>query len=72
MFNLEEESLTFGGKTAPIVTWAVWFSTPFGLIEHLQEASARCLENDMKPNAVIAPVPVAIDAEGRYEIIMRG
>jgi hypothetical protein len=72
MFDLSEKTLTFDNKPLNIVKWQVWFATPFGLIETLDQAIARCRENDMEPNAIVSPVPVAIDEAGRYEIIMRG
>jgi len=72
MFNLTERTLIFGGKTLPIVKWEVWFMTPFGLIADLQEANQRCIDNDMNPNQVVSPVPVALDSDERYEVILRG
>lgn len=72
MFDLVEGTLTFGNRTLPIVKWEVWFMTPFGLIEHLKDACARCAQNEIEPNGMISPVPVALDSDERYEIIVRG
>jgi len=61
----------FDGKMLPIKRWEVWYQTPFGIIDSLDLAVSKCLENDLDPNALIAPCPVAIDEAGRYEIIVR-
>jgi len=72
MFNLETKTLNQNGKELPIKQWVVWFQTPIGLVTDYDEAIQRCKECDFDPNAVISPVPVALDIDDRYEIIMRG
>lgn len=71
MFDLNKKTLTFHGRTLPIVKWVVYFSTPIGLITDLDEAIIACMSNDFDPNAVISPVSVALDSEDRYEVIVR-
>ena len=71
MFDLGKGTITFDRKPLPIKKWEVWFMCPFGVIDNLLEAIEKCLENDMMPERIIVPVPVAIDEAGRYEIIVR-
>lgn len=71
MVDVANQTLRFKGKTLPITAFVVWFMTPFGLIDNLDEAVDKCNENDVPPQAVIVPVPVAIDEEGRYEMVVR-
>jgi len=71
LFDLENRTLTFAGKESTIARWEVWFQTPVGLMTTLTDALNACTQNDFPPNQVIVPVPVAVDADGRYEIIIR-
>jgi hypothetical protein len=71
VFDLEKGTLTQYQKECPIVEWQVWYVIPKGVTDSIQEAIRICQENDWGPNAVIQPVPVAIDEDGRYEIIVR-
>lgn len=71
MFNLGKGTLSGNGWERPIAHWEVWFQTPKGLCETLDEAVEVCKSLDMEPDAIIRPVPVAITAHGNYEIIAR-
>ncbi len=71
-FDFDKETIELGGKTLKMFMWQVWFQTPLGLFQDLAIACQRCKDNNLDPNAVISPCPVAIDEAGRYEIILRG
>lgn len=71
MFHLTNKTLTFDSKPLPIKQFTVWFITPMGLIERIDDAIEKCKESDMDPELCIVPVPVAIDEAGRYEVIVR-
>lgn len=54
-----------------IISWAVWFRTPVGLHSELESAVEWCKENDMNPDLMIIPVPVALADDGTYEAVSR-
>lgn len=68
MIDLTNRHLYRLGQHNPIVQWAVWFMTPFGITPDVGEAVERCLKSDLDPEFNITPIPVAIDNGGDYEI----
>lgn len=68
---LEAKSITLDGVTEPIAGFEVWFSTPFGLTTSLDDAIARCNNNDILPELNISPVAVAVTSTRRYEVVSR-
>lgn len=71
MISFSDEELSLNGKPSTITEWQVWFQTPFGLMQSFREAVQKCKENELDPDLVIQPVPVARDQIGRYEVVMR-
>jgi hypothetical protein len=70
MYSIKDKTLTIQGQTTSIERWEVWFQTPFGLIENLDDAIIRVESSDCDPNFTIVPVVVAI-AGSRYEVISK-
>lgn len=58
------------GKPEPIKEWVVAFQTIEGLFTTLDEAVASA-EKCGYPVTMIQPVPVALDAQGHYEVCIR-
>lgn len=71
MVDLDQKIVGINKEYTAISTWEVWFQTPFGLIRNFDEAVLRCKTNDLDPNMVIQPVPVAVGAFGYTEVVMR-
>lgn len=69
MINLEKQTLILFGEEHPIVKWEVWFQTPTGLADKLEDAITSVMKNDFSPNLTIRPVTVATDSAGRYELV---
>ncbi len=59
MLDLNSGTIIRGGVREPIVRWGVWFKTPFGYGETLEEARETVISVDLNPHMVIQPVPVA-------------
>ncbi len=57
-------------KPEPIAKWVVYFQTPKGLYSELHEA-VESAESIGFPLEAIQPVPVALDAQGHYEVCVR-
>lgn len=68
MFDTARKTITLRGKTEPVVTFQVWFTTPFGLMEDIDEAAKRCAAANLEPALNVRPVPVAV-SETLYEVI---
>lgn len=60
MFSYEHNRLRRGGREEPILEWRVWFRTPWGLAETLEEAKAVCKAREVDPDQAIIPIPVAM------------
>ncbi len=70
MISLTRKTLTRNGVESEIIRFEVWFQTPFGLIENLEDAVVRLTAADMDPETIIVPVSVAI-SESSYEVVGR-
>jgi hypothetical protein len=71
MYNLQDEMITIGNQTEPILKYEVWWQIPFrGLTEDRVVAIKELEAMDLDPNQCLVPVPVAI-SESLYEIILR-
>jgi hypothetical protein len=70
MIQLAQRLVTIQGKEEKILSFEVWFQTPWGLIDKLDDAVARCVAHDIDPNINLVPVSVAI-TETNYEVIGR-
>lgn len=71
MINVQKQTMGVSGTEVPIGKWEVWYMTFNGLHESHESAVEACLKADLDPNRSIVPVPVAIDAAGRYEVASR-
>lgn len=72
MISLLESSIhDVHERSRTIDRWAVWFRTPVGLHSELSAAINWCTKNDMNPDLMIVPVPVAVAANGMYEAVSR-
>ena len=70
-FDLEYGTLTDGkGQEHEILSWEVWYATPFGLFSKREDAVNRVKSNDFDPTTVIQPVVVMV-AEKYYEVLIR-
>jgi len=69
MINLVDQTITLMNKTDKIKVWSVWFETPVGLTDNIDNVREYCLANDFDMNMCITPVPVAIGEEGLYEVV---
>ena len=71
MIHFEDRMVDFGHtRPKPIVAWAVWFETPFGLCSTLDLAVERCKSCDIDPELCIIPVAVA-QTQDSYEVCRR-
>jgi hypothetical protein len=70
MIDLLTNQRTFQGKIEKIVEWKIWWMTPKGLVETLEEARNVSKQLDMDINAICVPVVVAVTATS-YEIFSR-
>jgi hypothetical protein len=68
MFDITQKELDLQGKKEPITSFQVWFQTPFGLYEELEEAIKKCEDTDLHPLTCVVPVPVAV-SETLYEVL---
>ncbi len=70
MVSLEDKKIKLNDIVYPIVGFAVYFATPYGLATSVDEAVKCCEDMGVKPGLNIKPVPVALtDAENVFEII---
>jgi hypothetical protein len=67
MIDLESNTRMFQGKTEQIEKWTVWWMTPRGLVETLNEAKYVSSQLDMDVNAICIPLVVAITTTS-YEV----
>ena len=70
MFDIEQQEIRLQGKTEKILRYEVWFMTPFGLIDNLEEAIERVKRIDMVVELTIRPVAIAI-SETLFEVVSR-
>jgi len=68
MIDLVAKTVILLGDAKPIVSFAVWFVTPWGIIPNLDDSIARCVANDMDPNEVLHAIPIAVTDE-TYEVL---
>lgn len=68
MFDITQKELNLQGKREPITHFDVWFQTPFGLYETVEEAIKKCEDTDLLPLTCVVPVPVAV-SETLYEVL---
>lgn len=71
MIDLVARKITLQGRTQDITGFQVWWQSPVGLFDKLEEAQAKVVELELDPRQMIVPVSVAIAADGTYEVIGR-
>ena len=70
MISYTQSLITLNGKTEPILRYEVWFQTPFGLVQSVQDGIKQCAAVDFEPDRTLLPVSVAV-SESMYEICGR-
>jgi hypothetical protein len=72
MYNLIERTITLGHSQYPIEQFVVWFQTPLGLFDRLEDAIERLRGCDFDPGEIgmIVPVTVAYNNQA-YEVMSR-
>lgn len=59
MIDLAQGLIVRGNVREPILKWAVWQKTPFGMCETLEEAIFTVQSAELNPHLTIEPKPVA-------------
>jgi hypothetical protein len=68
MIMFKDNQMVRGGIAGRIDGWTVWFKTPWGFAETLQEAVKACESiKEIDPEFEITPVPVARSGD-HYEV----
>lgn len=60
MIDMAKNKIVRGGAVEDIVAWRVWFKTPFGYGETIEEALATIETAELNPHTSVKPVAVAI------------
>lgn len=65
MIDIEQGVITHDGTAYPIKSWVVWWRTPSGLFQQLDNAIKDAISIEF-PVTMIRSIPVAV-GEGVYE-----
>lgn len=66
MIDFNDMTVTIGRKKGIITNFEVWWMTPIGLAETLQDAKDKLTELNI-PFDVLKPLVVAVSENGLYE-----
>jgi len=67
MIDLSKKEIVLGDRVEPIKEWRVWFKTPFGYAETLDQALFTIRSADLNPYMTVQPIPVAF-SETMHEV----
>lgn len=70
MISLIDRTISIRGRTETIKKFEVWFVTPLGLHDELEDAVNRCVSGDLDPDKAVQTVCVAV-GETLYEVMCR-
>lgn len=70
MINLVDKIVELKDSKGNITSFEVWWVTPFGMFDKLDEAIVRLKEIDLDPNLILKPIVVAICDNGLYEPVI--
>lgn len=68
MIDLVTRTIAIGDKVEPIKSFECWFRIPFGICSRLENAIAKCEEQQWDANTAIVPVSVAVGSTLYEEI----